>query len=152
MSKYDAVSQETKDVFAQVIENAKLTQYIAFDVVNDTKQKQVTKLGKVNPYAKYVAENAGKKIDMVIFVNEDIFWQLEDEQQIIVAEETLGGLSYNSEKDSIGNEKPDVSTYSGILRKYGAEKHEALRESIKTLYQVKDNQGEESGEVQVLDA
>ena len=30
--------------------------------------------------------------------------------------------------------KGDVVTYSGLLRKYGYDKYEVLRESIKTLY------------------
>lgn len=147
MAKFTAVDETTKEVFAKVFENAGLTQSIKFDVVNDPKQKVLYKVAKANPYVTYKSG-----VELVVYLNEDIFWQLEDEQQVIVAEEAIAGVSYNSEKDTINIEKADVVTFSGILRKYGAEKHEVLRESIKTLYQVKENKGEESGEVQAVEA
>lgn len=143
MAKFLAVDNATKEVFVNAFEKAGLTQSIKFDVVNDPKQKTLYKVTKAAPYVTYKSG-----IELVVFLNEDIFWQLEDEQQQIVAEEAIAGVSYNDEKDAINIEKPDVTTFSGILRKYGAEKHEVLRESIKTLYQVKENKGEESSEAQ----
>lgn len=145
MAKFEEVSEETKKVFTEVISQRGLPPHqVTFDIVSDNKQKTLHKVSKANPYVKYKSG-----VDVVIYINEDIFWQLEDDQQIIVAEEAIAGVSYSSERDSINIEKPDVVTYSGILRKFGAEKHEILRESVKSLYD-KEEKGEESGKAKTL--
>ena len=148
MAKYSAVDETTKQIFMDAIEKAGLTQHVKFDIVNDSKQKQIHKFSsKANPYVEYKSG-----IEVVVYINEDIFWQLEDEQQVMVAEEAIGGAVYNSERDVITIEKPDVVTFSGIIRKYGADNHERLRESIKSLYDKKENDGEEAGEAKTVEA
>ena len=133
MAKFEDVGEETKMVFNKVISERGLHPHqITFDIVSDDKQKVLHKTVKANPY-------------------EDVFWQLEKDQQIIVAEEAIAGVSYSSEKDSINIEKPDVVTYSGILRKFGDKKYEVLRESIKSIYSKNENDGEESVTFQKLE-
>jgi hypothetical protein len=149
MAKYSAVDETTKKIFMDAIEQAQLTQYIKFDVVNDSKAKKIHDVKKTSEQTKYYSD---KDVDMIIFINEDIFWQLEDDQQVMVAKESIAGISYDSEKDVIKVEKPDRVTYSGLLRQVGYEKYNVLQESIKTLYQVKENKGEESSEAQKAEA
>ena len=149
MAKYSAVDEQTKQIFMAAIESAGLTQYVKFDVVNDSKAKKIHDVKKTSEQTKYYSD---KDVDMIIFINEDIFWQLEDDQQVMVAKESIAGISYDSGKDVIKTEKPDRVTHSGLLRQVGYEKYNVLQESIKTLYQVKENKGEESGEAQTVDS
>ncbi len=58
----------------------------------------------------------------------------------MVAEESLAGVSFNYEKDKLDIKKGDVHTFSGFLKKYGHDRYEVLRESIKTLYNVKQEE------------
>ena len=82
------------------------------------------------------------KNDLYIFVNEQIFEQLEDWQKVIVAEEALAGVYFDTEKDKLEIKKGDVETFSGLLSKYGYDRYEVVRESIKTLYQVEKEEAE----------
>jgi hypothetical protein len=83
--------------------------------------------------------------DVVIVVNETIFDRLETSQQHMVAEEATAGIHYDLEKEKLIITKGDITTFSGLLRKHGYEKYEALRESIKTLY---DADKEEKAEME----
>ena len=72
--------------------------------------------------------------DVVIIINENVYDKLTDDQKIMVTEESIAGIHYDDEKEKVIITKGDVQTYSGLLRKYGYEKYEVLRESIKTIY------------------
>jgi hypothetical protein len=86
---------------------------------------------KANDLIKHMTNN-----DIVIVINETIYDKLNLEQKIMVTEEALAGVHYDNEKEKVIITKGDVITYSLLLRKYGYEKYEVLRESIKTLYNV----------------
>jgi hypothetical protein len=72
--------------------------------------------------------------DAVVIINEKIFEQLEDEQKLMVVEEYVARLYFDSEKGKLSLINPDVNTFSLLLRKYGYDKYERLNESIKALY------------------
>ena len=71
-----------------------------------------------------------------------IFEQLETWQKIVVAEESISGIVFDPEKDKLEIKTGDVSTFSGLLRKYGYERYEIVEESIKTLYNVEKETAE----------
>jgi hypothetical protein len=72
--------------------------------------------------------------DAIIILNEKIFEQLEDEQKMMVVEELVARLYFDSEKGKLSIINPDVNTFSLLLRKYGYEKYERLNESVKALF------------------
>jgi hypothetical protein len=67
---------------------------------------------------------------------------LTEEQQTIVAEEAIAAISYDFEKDKVSIATPDFQTYGLIIRKYGFETMETLRETIKALYDQNSNSEE----------
>ena len=66
-------------------------------------------------------------------VNEDIFSELPEEMKKLAIDEVLAGVIV-SETDTVSLEKPDFSTYSGVLAKYGDSEVIKLKESVKSLY------------------
>ena len=82
-------------------------------------------------------------INFVVVVNEEIFDQLSDEQQRLIFHECLAGVGYDSEKDVITFDKPDFSTFTGLLEKFGHNDIIVLKESIKSLYDEKKQREEE---------
>ena len=131
MAKYEEPFDDTQEIFDGVIANAELDRYVNIKLLSDNKSKTITKVVKANPLLKFETKN-----DLYIFVNEQIFEQLEDWQKVIVAEEALAGVYFDTEKDKLEIKKGDVETFSGLLSKYGYDRYEVVRESIKTLYQV----------------
>jgi hypothetical protein len=51
-----------------------------------------------------------------------------------IADEALAGIHYDNEKDKLVVGKADFSTFSGLLKKYGAEQCVELKELIKLIY------------------
>ena len=137
MAKYEEPFDDTQEIFDGVIANAELDRYVNIKLLSDNKSKTITKVVKANPLLKFETKN-----DLYIFVNEQIFEQLEDWQKVIVAEEALAGVYFDTEKDKLEIKKGDVETFSVLLSKYGYDRYEVVRESIKTLYQVEKEEAE----------
>ncbi len=137
MAKYEDPFKDTQEIFEGVIANADLERYVNIKLLSDNKSKTITKVVKANPLLKFETKN-----DLYIFVNEQVFEQLEGWQKLIVAEEALAGVYFDGEKDKLEIKKGDVETFSGLLSKYGYDRYEVVRESIKTLYQVEKEEAE----------
>ena len=140
MAKYTEPFDETRELFEDVIIKQQLDLNVNFKVLADNRQKDIYKIFKANDLVKHMTNN-----DVVIVVNEAIFDKLETSQQRMVAEEATAGIHYDLEKEKLIITKGDITTFSGLLRKHGYEKYEALRESIKTLY---DADKEEKAEME----
>lgn len=121
---------DVQSVFDKVIKTTQLEALgVKIKVLGDDTLKEIYKTTKSNPLLKHETGN-----DIYVFINEVIFGQLTDEQQVMVVEESLGGVHYDDTKDTTVVTQPDVKTYSGILKKYSYDEYEVLKESIKTLF------------------
>ena len=129
MAKYEEPFDDVQAIFDKIIENADLERFVTIKVLCDDKQKTIGKVMKANELVKHFGG-----VDIVVSINQKIFEQLEPELQKLQAEELLAGISWDMEKDKLVVSKGDITTYSGLLRKYGYERYEVLQESIKTLY------------------
>lgn len=139
MAKYEEPFEETQDLYNQLIERAGLFNYVNITILTNNKAKEIFKINKANELLKYRTGD-----DIIIVLNEKIFDQLTQEQRIIVAEESLASIHFNTEKDKIEISKPDVVTFSGILAKHTFEKWNVLRESITTLYNAEKQEEDEA--------
>lgn len=104
--------------------------------MSNPKLKVVGKVIKANEIVKHLND-----IDVVILLNETIFDQLEEEQKMIVAEELVAEIFYDSEKDVLKLIKPDLVTFSGVVAKYGYEKYMRKKESVASLFQSESEKG-----------
>ena len=138
MANYLEVSDETKKLFMDVVNNTSIPNFVEFELLCNNKQKQLYKIMKLNDLVETLTDG----INFVIVINEEIFDQLTDEQQKIALDECLAGISVN-DNDVISQEKPDFSTYTGVLQKYGHEDIIVLHESIKSLYDAKKQKEDE---------
>lgn len=136
MAKYEEPFEDVQKIFEDLINTYSINEFANIKILSDDRQKVVGKIVKANPLVQHLAG-----VDIVIVVNEEIFEQLEMEQQNLIAEELLAGISWDEDKERIILSKGDVNTYSGILSKYGYKQYEVLQESIRTLYAVKANEG-----------
>ena len=129
MARYEEPFDDTKEIFENIISNADLSRFINFKLLINNKQKELYKPIKANDLVKHMTNN-----DVVIIINERIFEQLNPEQKIMIAEESIAGVHFDAEKDKITFTKGDIHTYSGILSKFGTEKYLKLCELIKLIY------------------
>jgi hypothetical protein len=134
MAKFEQPFEDTKAIFDGVIVNSDLDRYVNIEVLVNNRQKEIYKPIKTNDLTKFKTS-----VDVFIIVNEKVFDQLDEVQKVIVADEALSGIHYDTEKDKLVVTKTDFTTYSGILRKYGADRCVELKELIKLIYAQEKN-------------
>lgn len=139
MAKFEEPFEDTSSLFNQVIDAANLANFINIRILSNNKLKEIYKVAKCSEIEKFKTGD-----DINIFVNEKIFDKLNPEQKLLVAEESIASISFDTENDKIVINKPDVVTFSGILRKHTFETWNVVRESIKTLYAAEKQAEDES--------
>lgn len=136
--KYFDMCEDLESYFTKAFADAGLERVLNLRVLGCKNQKKVTDgPKKLPPLYSYMT-----KEDIVITVNEEIFELLIEEQRVIVAEEAIAAVSYDFEKDKVAIATPDFQTYGLIIRKYGFETMERLRETLKSLYDQQTNSEE----------
>jgi TRAP-type mannitol/chloroaromatic compound transport system substrate-binding protein len=139
MSKYKELHEGTKALYDQAILQTNLGQLINIAIFADDNSKEIFKLVKANELLKFRTQD-----DLIILVNEKIIDQLTPEQRLIVVQESLAGVSYDTEKDKLVIETPDFMAHTNILRKYSFEVIDVIRESIKSILLAEKQQKDET--------
>jgi hypothetical protein len=75
--------------------------------------------------------------DIIVQINEPIFDQLTEVQKSYIVKDLLAQIVYDMDKDKISIVKPDINTFSGVLRQYDIDTYLSIRESISTLLEQK---------------
>ncbi len=126
MAKIYELHEDTLDVFQTIIGKTGLEQVVKIDVLGKKMKSEIYKVAKAGELAQYKMG-----IDAVILVDEDIFIQLKPDQQQLIAEEAICGISWDNEKDIMVMKKPDIQTFTGILQKFTNEKVLETKQAIK---------------------
>jgi hypothetical protein len=109
MAKFEQPFEDTKGIFDSLILNANLDRYVTIEVLVNNRLKEIYKPTKTNDLTKYKTG-----VDVFLVINEKVFDQLSDVQKVIVADEAISGIHYDSEKEKLTISKTDFTTYSGI--------------------------------------
>jgi len=139
MAKYEEPFLETQRLYDEAIKNAGLKDNIVVNILVNNKAKQIFKIKKADDILKHRTDD-----DVSIILNEKIFEKLEPEQRVMIVDESLASIGYDSEKGVVVISKPDVVTFSGVIRKHTFESLEVLRESIKTFYEMEKQAEDEA--------
>lgn len=127
--------QDITDVFAGVLSTTALERNVKIKILGDEKLKnKIGYVAKANPREVFL-----NNIDVFVIINQTIMEQLDLVQQILVAEELLAEIVYDSEKDKLIIKKPDYATFSGIEDKYGAGIVKNTKKLIKEMFSQKND-------------
>lgn len=135
MSKLSELSLENENIMKEALVKSGLDHVINVRFLGDDRQKKPHRIDKAS-----IRDNFDTGIDIYVTINELIFDQLEDLQKILFAEESIAGLAFDYEKDKIIIKKGDFHKFSGFIDKHGYERCKILDESIKTLYNAKQEE------------
>jgi hypothetical protein len=127
MKNFNEPFDDTEKTFSDLIVKLELSNVLTIKILVDNNAKKLYTVSKANDILTYLTDN-----DVIIVLNENIFTKLSPEQQIMVAEEALACIGYDFDNDRLVMSKPDVVTFSGILKKYTYNDYEVLIESIKS--------------------
>lgn len=140
MANYREVSDETKSLFYDVLDNAtSIPQWVEFKLLANDDLKEMYQVRKLSDLFEYLADGT----NIAVVINEEIFDELGDVGiQKRVIEEALGGVTVD-ENDKIKLQTFDFTTYSGFLEKYGADDVILMKLSIQSLFDQKKEREEE---------
>lgn len=138
MKKFEKASEEVVKLFNEVRDSTTIPHWIMFEVLCNNKLKELYKIIKMNDLVETLTDG----LNFAVVFNEEIFDQLNDDQKKMALVECLSGVSV-SESDAVSLEKPNFSTYRGVLQRYGHEPIIILHESVKSLFDAKKQKEDE---------
>ncbi len=141
MAKFEEVFEDTQALFTNFIGAIDNLREVNIKILANNNLKEIGKVVKANDLLKFMTQE-----DIVILLNENIFEQLDDEQKMMVVEELIAAVYFDADKGKVSIIKPDINTFSLLLRKYGYEKYETLHESVKALFAQTEEQEAENNQ------
>jgi hypothetical protein len=135
MAKFERASEDVVTLFNGIKAKTAIPQWLEFEILCSNKQKMLYKIVKLNDLVEtltsIISDSPG--VNFAVVFNEEILDQMPDDQKEMAIIECLAGVSV-SETDAVTLEKPNFSTYRGVLEKYGHDPIIVLHESIKSLF------------------
>jgi hypothetical protein len=141
MARFEEVFEDTQTMFDTFISQIDSLREVNIKIIAQNNLKEIGKVSKASDLNKHM-----HSYDIVILLNEAVFEALDEEQRLMVIEELIAQVYFDAEKEKVSIIKPDLTTFSLLLDKFGYDKYKRLRESIKAVLsqneetQVENNQ------------
>ena len=128
MSKFYNLSDDTIKTFNDVFKKKSFPVEVRFQFVGAESQKNLIKITKIPDQFSFLLEN-----DLLVSINDDLMSVFEDESISILIEQEIDKVSINIDNGKIKLVKPDLTTFSSLITKYGIEKI-AKANQVEDLY------------------
>lgn len=116
-AKYSDVGDDTKKFFNDLLKSMNTTYSLNYVLINNSKLKTAVKVQKVSDIYQYISNS-----DIIVSFNENIFDVLDDTAKSILLKQEIDRIHVDLDSGKIKLVKPDVVTFSGIIKKYGLDK------------------------------
>ena len=137
MSKFYDVSEDTEKVFFNIFNKKSFPVSVKFQFVGCENQKALIKISKITDQFSFLLEK-----ELLISVNEDLLNVFDDESITILMEQEIDKISIDTQSGKIKMIKPDLTTFSSLISKYGVDKV-AKANQVEELYQQQTKDGKE---------
>jgi hypothetical protein len=117
MGKFYDVSQDTQDTFYEVFNKKTFPLAVKFQFLGSESQKNLIKITKLPDQYGFLLEK-----ELLVLVNEDLMSVFDDESITILIEQEIDKISIDTQSGKIKMIKPDLTTFSSLISKYGMEK------------------------------
>jgi hypothetical protein len=138
MAKFYEVSSDTIDTFNKVFSKKTFPMSVNFQFIGCESQKSLIKISKLPDQYSFLLNK-----ELIVQINEDLLSVFDDESITILIEQEIDKISIDSQSGKIKMIKPDLTTFSSLISKYGVDKV-AKANQIEELYnqQVVDGKNE----------
>lgn len=137
MSKFYEVSDDTEKIFFDIFNKKSFPVSVKFQFVGCESQKSLIKISKINDQFSFLLEK-----ELLISINEDLLSVFDDESITILVEQEIDKISIDTQSGKIKMIKPDLTTFSSLISKYGVDKV-AKANQVEELYQQQTKDGKE---------
>ena len=136
MAKFYKISEETVNIFKKIFSKKSFPFNVGFEFLGCESQKNLIKISKLPDQFAFVLEK-----ELLVQINEDLMTVFDEESIQILIEQEIDKISVNMDTGKIKMIKPDLTTFSSLINKYGIEKI-ARANKVEELYsqQKEDNQ------------
>lgn len=128
MSKFYEVSEETVKIFYDIFNKKAFPFEVKFIFVGSESQKSLVKISKLPDQYGFLLNG-----DLLVTINDELISLFDDESIEILIEQEIDKISVNIESGKIKMIKPDLTTFSSLINKYGIEKI-ARANKVEELY------------------
>jgi hypothetical protein len=137
MAKFYKLSDETVQIFKNIYIRKSFPFNIGFEFIGSESQKNLIKITKLADPISFTLEK-----EMLVMINESLIDVFDEESVNILVEQELDKISINMDSGKIKLIKPDLTTFSSLINKYGIEKI-AKANKVEELYQQQQKDGQE---------
>jgi hypothetical protein len=135
MSNFYSLQDDTIQKFNSVFKKKAFPVDMRFQFVGNSKQKHLIKISKIADSYAFILDK-----ELLVSINEDIMAVFDDESVGILIEQEIDKVSINIDTGKIKMVKPDLTTFSSLINKYGIDKI-AKANNLEELYsQQKEDQ------------
>lgn len=137
MSKFYSLSEDTIEVFNEVFKKKSFPIDVNFQFVGCESQKNLIKISKIPDQFSFLLDR-----ELLVTINEDLVSVFDNESVQILIEQEIDKVSINIDTGKIKLIKPDLTTFSSLITKYGIEKI-ARANQVEELYEQQKKDGED---------
>jgi hypothetical protein len=117
MSKFYEVSEDAQKEFYNVFNKKPFHISVGFQFIGSEKQKQLIKISKISDQFSFILNK-----ELLVSINEDLLTVFDPESISILIEQEIDKIVVESESGKIKMIKPDLTTFSALITKYGVDK------------------------------
>jgi hypothetical protein len=114
MSKFYNLTEDTIDTFKSVFTKKSFPFNIGFQFIGSESQKQLIKISKISDQFSFLLEK-----ELLVSINEALMLVFDEESVQILLEQEIDKISVNIDTGKIKMVKPDLTTFSSLINKYG---------------------------------
>jgi hypothetical protein len=137
MSKFYNLTEDTIQTFKEVFTKKSFPFNIGFQFIGSESQKNLIKISKISDQFSFLLEK-----ELLVSINEELMLVFDEESVQILIEQEVDKISVNIDSGKIKMIKPDLTTFSSLINKYGIEKI-AKANKVEELYAEQKQDAEE---------
>lgn len=128
MSKFYNLSEDTIETFKTIFAKKSFPFNLGFQYIGSESQKTLIKITKISDQFSFLLEK-----ELLVSINEDLMLVFDEESVEILIEQEIDKISVNIDTGKIKLVKPDLTTFSSLINKYGIDKI-ARANKVEELY------------------
>lgn len=115
-SPFYEASEDVTDLFKQILDEKSLPFDVKLKFQGNSKQKAFIEVSKIPDKYAWLLES-----DVLVSINEDFFYKLDEIAQKILIEEEIDKIYVNMDNGKLKMLRPDFISFSGLMKKYGSD-------------------------------
>ena len=117
MEKFYNLSDDTIQDFNDIFSKKSFPVNVKFDFIGSSKQKKLISIAKIPDQYAFKMDK-----ELLVTINEELMNSFDEESIQILFEQEIDRISIKLETGAIKLVKPDLTTFSSLVNKYGIEK------------------------------